>query len=157
MAATASPRRNLDRQIALPRGNVHACDRDANDIPQRKPAARPATDQTNTARVQGEMIVEIETQPAEAFDREFLQLDETSLGDQSRDDTRMRLAESPCEKTETLDAHGLALGIGRVLLGARAGAGEGLEDRRIPRRAAAAAQPFAHPPVIVQVRVAPDG
>ena len=117
----------------------------------------PRVERRRSTRADASLSMRVEGQPAEAFDRKLLQLDETSLGDQSRDDTRMRLAESPCEKTETLHAHGLALGIRRILFRGRAGVGKGLEHRRIPRRAAAAAQPFAHAPVIVQIRVAPDG
>src|SRR5262249_46604006 len=105
MAAIASPRRNFDGQIALPRRNVDACDRDTNRSSQRKSASRPATDQTNPARVQREVIVEIEAESAEAVDRNLLQLDEASLRDQARDTTRMRLAESPLEHAQSLDAN----------------------------------------------------
>src|SRR5262249_4019529 len=138
VAATGSPRRNLDGQIAFPARDVDPRHRDLHGVAEAESPAGAAPREAEACGIQPEAAVQIQAEPDESFHWNVLQLDEESLRKQPGDDTRTLFAESPLEKAEPLDLDGLALGVGRAPLRAGARLGQPGEGVGIPGRALAA-------------------
>src|SRR5262245_7843418 len=131
MAATASPLRLPEREIAFPRRHVHPGHDHSDLISQAEAAAAATSSHPDSRGVQHEMVVEVLCDPDEALHRVVVQLDEEPARNQPGDDTRSLLPESPLENPKPFDLDGLALGVGRVLLGGAASPCELLEGEGV--------------------------